>query len=217
MPLLTTKNAKNNSDAIPIQLLVGLGNPGQEFTATRHNAGAWWIEKLASDLNVTLRTETKFHGKVARITVSNHDSFLLLPDTFMNLSGQSVRAITQFYRIPPQAILIVHDELDFSAGVIRLKKGGGHGGHNGLRDIIQRLNSHDFYRLRLGIGHPGHRSQVHDYVLSPPSKHDYTLITDAIEQSMIILSELLQGNIEKAMQLLHTKNIADYDSTINCR
>lgn len=189
----------------PIQLLVGLGNPGEEYAHTRHNAGAWWVERLALDLGVKLRSETKFRSKTATINIAGHAGFLIQPSTFMNLSGQPVRAISQFYRIPPESILVVHDELDFPVGTVRLKKGGGHGGHNGLRDIMQQLQTDGFYRLRLGIGHPGHRSQVHDYVLNRPSLHDFSLICEAINQSIAVLPELMSGDAEKAMQKLHTE------------
>lgn len=188
----------------PIRLLVGLGNPGEEYARTRHNAGAWWIERLAAEQEASLRVEAKFHGKIGPIQLFQHKGFLLLPMTFMNASGQAVRAVSQFYQIPPESILVAHDELDFPAGTVRLKKGGGHGGHNGLRDIIQHLNSNEFYRLRLGIGHPGDRRQVHDYVLSRPSVDDFSKITAAIDQSLMVLPELMAGDIEKAMQVLHT-------------
>lgn len=191
----------------PIQLLVGLGNPGEEYARTRHNAGAWWAERLVHNLDIQLRLEAKFHAKVAAINISGHAGFLMQPTTFMNLSGQSVRAISQFYHIPPDAILVIHDELDFPVGTVRLKKGGGHGGHNGLRDIMQHLQTDQFHRLRLGIGHPGHRNQVHDYVLSRPSVHDFSLICDAIDQSILILPELMSGDVEKAMQILHSKEV----------
>jgi len=188
----------------PIQLLVGLGNPGEQYARTRHNAGAWWVERLAADLGIPLRVEAKFHSRTASINIAGHAGFILQPTTFMNLSGQSVRAISQFYHISPENILVVHDELDFPAGTVRLKKGGGHGGHNGLRDIMQHLQTDGFYRLRLGIGHPGHRSQVHDYVLSRPSLHDFSLICEAIDRSFGVLPELMKGDAEKAMQKLHT-------------
>lgn len=188
----------------PIKLLVGLGNPGEEYLRTRHNAGAWWVEHLAAELPAQLRVEAKFHAKIATINISGLSAFLVQPTTFMNLSGQAVRAISQFYQLPAESILVVHDELDFPAGSVRLKKGGGHGGHNGLRDIIQHLQTDGFYRLRLGIGHPGERSLVHNYVLGRPSVADYSLICAAINQSMTILPELMGGEIEKAMQKLHT-------------
>lgn len=187
-----------------LKLFVGLGNPGEKYVRTRHNAGAWWVEQLATQLDVSLRFSPNFHGKTATITVSGQTSFLIQPTTFMNLSGQSVRAISQYYRIPPENILVVHDELDFPVGTVRLKKGGGHGGHNGLRDIIQHLHTDGFYRLRLGIGHPGHRDQVHNYVLGCPSSHDLSLINQAIDRSMHVVTDLMQGDIDKAMQKLHT-------------
>ncbi len=188
----------------PIRLIVGLGNPGPEYAATRHNAGAWFAERLAKQWQLALRFENKFQGQLAAYTSAEHKVLVLIPSTFMNLSGQAVRAITQFYQIPPTSILVAHDELDFPPGVVRLKRGGGHGGHNGLRDIMHHLHTDNFYRLRLGIGHPGDRSQVHDYVLNKPSKQDYTLILEAIDQALSIIPELLIGVIEKAMQKLHT-------------
>lgn len=192
----------------PIQLLVGLGNPGEQYAHTRHNAGAWWVERLVADLSVQLRLETKFHSKVASIRVGNQNAFVIQPTTFMNLSGRSVRAISQFYQIPPENILVIHDELDFPPGVARLKQGGGHGGHNGLRDIMQQLQTDQFCRLRLGIGHPGDRNQVHDYVLSRPSAHDFSMICDAIDRSIATaLPALMMGDIEKAMHQLHTSPI----------
>lgn len=188
----------------PIQLIVGLGNPGTQYADTRHNAGAWFVEHLATKEGAQLRFQNKFHGDTATIELAQHKGFLLIPATFMNASGQAVRAISQFYQIPPEAILVAHDELDFPVGTVRLKKGGGHGGHNGLRDIMQHLQTDGFYRLRLGIGHPGQRSEVHDYVLGRPSAHDRVLIQQAIDQSQTVLPDLLTGNIEKAMQVLHT-------------
>lgn len=187
-----------------IRLIVGLGNPGEEYTHTRHNAGAWFVEQLAAESSVKFQSESKFQGRVAAIQPENHKCWLLLPNTFMNHSGQAVRAFSQFYQIAPEEILVAHDELDFPPGVVRLKQGGGHGGHNGLRDIIQNLQSDQFHRLRIGIGHPGDRSQVHDYVLSRPSKHDHTLILDAIQQAFIVLPEFVKGDIQKATQKLHS-------------
>ena len=190
-----------------IQLFVSLGNPGEAYTHTRHNIGAWWLKYLATELNAIMRTEPKFQGQMAKVICHDFPIFLFQPDTFMNLSGHPVRAISQFYQIPPKAILVIHDELDFSAGITRLKQGGGHGGHNGLRNIIQCLGTPDFYRLRIGIGHPEDRGEVHDYVLGRPSQSDTSLILAAIHQSMLILPALVQGNIEKAMQTLHTPKL----------
>ena len=184
---------------------MGLGNPGSSYAANRHNVGAWFVDLLARQQQTNLRLETKFHGKTAHIHLNQQDCWLLFPTTYMNESGRSVKAITDFYKIPVPNILVVHDELDFSPGDIRLKQNGGHGGHNGLRDIIEQLQSPEFLRLRLGIGHPGHRDQVHDYVLSNPSNHDSDLIIKAIEEGLTVLPELITGNIEKAMQLLHSE------------
>jgi len=187
-----------------IRLIVGLGNPGEEYTHTRHNAGAWFVEQLAAESSVKFLSENKFQGRVAAIQEAAHKCWLLLPNTFMNHSGQAVRAFSQFYQIAPEEILVAHDELDFPAGVVRLKQGGGHGGHNGLRDIIQNLQSDQFHRLRIGIGHPGNRNQVHDYVLNRPSKHDHTLILDAIQQALIVLPQFILGDTQKAIQQLHS-------------
>lgn len=188
-----------------IKLIVGLGNPGPEYEQTRHNAGAWLIKQLAAQFHVNLRRETKFKGFVAAITVHNHECWLLIPSTFMNLSGQAVNAVANFYKITPQEILVAHDELDFPAGTIRLKQGGGHGGHNGLRDIVAHLHSNDFHRVRIGIGHPGDRDQVHDYVLSAPSRHDRQQIENAIEQLIKTLPDLISGHFQKVMRELHVK------------
>ena len=196
------KTVERNKTAI--QLLVGLGNPGETYAHTRHNAGAWWVVRVAAAYDTQLRVEKKFHSSMSPLCVAGQNGFLAQPTTFMNHSGQPVREISQFYQIPPEYILVVHDELDFPVGTVRLKYGGGHGGHNGLRDIIQQLQTDKFYRLRLGIGHPGDRNQVHDYVLSRPSVHDFSLIVDAIDQSIPILPALMAGDIEKAMQQLHT-------------
>lgn len=188
----------------PIRLMVGLGNPGPEYADTRHNAGAWFLAQLARQWQTNLRFENKFHGQLGSCLFGAHKLWLLIPTTFMNLSGQAVSAVCHFYQIPAEAVLVAHDELDFPAGTVRLKQGGGHGGHNGLRDIMHHLNTDGFYRLRLGIGHPGHRNQVHDYVLNRPSKHDHALILEAIEQAITLVPELMTGAIEKAMQQLHT-------------
>lgn len=186
-----------------IRLIVGLGNPGKAYAETRHNAGAWFVERLADQAEMTFQFEPKFHGHTSLIQFDAHKIRLLVPATFMNNSGLAVRAMAQFYQIPSESILVAHDELDFPAGVIRLKQDGGHGGHNGLRDIAQHLGETNFCRLRIGIGHPGHSSQVSDYVLSQPPKKDHTLIMDVIEQATHILPELVSGDIQKAMQRLH--------------
>lgn len=189
---------------LPVQLIVGLGNPGQRYANTRHNVGAWLVESLAQQHQTPLKLETKFKGQIGRITLHGHECWLLIPNTFMNLSGQAVKALADFYKIPAEAILVAHDELDFPAGVIRLKPSGGAGGHNGLKDIIAQLHTPDFLRLRIGIGHPGDRDLVHDYVLNQPSKHDTILIETAINSALNVMNDLAEGHLQKAMQTLHS-------------
>jgi len=187
-----------------IKLIVGLGNPGPQYIATRHNAGAWFVTQIASHYFSTLKQEKKFFGLHQKLRIDNNDCHLFIPTTFMNESGKALAAICNYYDITPDQILIAHDELDLPAGRLKLKRGGGHGGHNGLKDIIKALNSNDFYRLRLGIGHPGHKDKVHDYVLSAPNKHDKNLINDAIDKATHQLEDIVSGNINKATQTLHT-------------
>lgn len=188
-----------------IRLIVGLGNPGREYEATRHNAGFWWVERIASACSVTLNPDKKFHGLAARVNLTGHEVWLLEPQTFMNRSGQAVGALAGFYKITPEEILVVHDELDLSPGDARLKKGGGHGGHNGLRDIIAHLGTPDFWRLRLGIGHPGDKTQVVDYVLHPARREEQELIDAAVDRSLPLMPQLLAGDFSAAMLKLHTK------------
>lgn len=187
-----------------IQLIVGLGNPGAEYAKTRHNAGFWFVEQLAHQQGETLRQEAKFFGLAGKASFSGEDCRLLLPTTYMNRSGQAVVALANFYRIPAEAILVVHDELDLPVGTIRLKQGGGDGGHNGLKDISARLNNKSFWRLRIGIDHPGQRERVHDHVLSQPSKDDQTKIFATIDAGLAVLPTIVSGEIQKAMQQLHT-------------
>lgn len=189
---------------IDIRLIVGLGNPGAEYHATRHNAGFWLIDQLAIEHSLTLRHETRFHGELGKFNTTNKDIYLLKPSTFMNRSGQSVAALCKYFKITPEQILVIHDELDLEPGDIRLKKSGGHGGHNGLRDIINHIGK-DFFRLRVGIGHPGDRSQVVNYVLHTPSKLDLEKIEDASQQAINVMPTLYSGQLDKAMQQLHTK------------
>ena len=185
-----------------MKLIVGLGNPGREYEATRHNAGFWWVDQLAREKGVTLRIESRFHGLVARIPAA--DCWLLEPSTFMNASGRSVAALAHFYRILPDQILVVHDELDLPPGGAKLKRGGGAAGHNGLKDIIAHLGQ-DFWRLRLGIGHPGDRAKVLNYVLEHPRKEEQPAIDDAIDRSLGLWPLLAEGKTEAAMLKLHTK------------
>lgn len=189
----------------PVKLIVGLGNPGPEYAHTRHNAGADFVAALADKLNEPLAMTPKFFGLSGRATIAGHDLRLLIPTTFMNRSGQAVAAMAQFFKIPPEAILVAHDELDLPPGVARLKLGGGHGGHNGLRDTIAQLgNNKNFARLRLGIGHPGDAKQVINYVLKKASPDDQQKLETCIEQALKAVPDLAAGEWNKAMKALHT-------------
>ncbi|MCA6063599.1 aminoacyl-tRNA hydrolase [Thalassolituus marinus] len=191
------------SDAI--QLIVGLGNPGAEYENTRHNAGAWLVERLARSEGVRLSPEKKFHGYAGRARISGNECWLLIPTTFMNLSGQAVQALANFYKIKPEQILVVHDELDLPAGQARFKFGGGHGGQNGLRDIISKLgNNNNFHRLRVGIGHPGDKSKVTGHVLGKPSSNEQTAIDSSIDEALRVLADAVSGDMAKAMNRLHS-------------
>ncbi len=189
----------------PIKLIVGLGNPGPEYETTRHNAGEWFVKAIAEDCDTQLRLETKFHGLAGKVCIAGHSVHLLFPTTFMNHSGQAVGALCKYYKIEPQEILVAHDELDLATGSVKLKFDGGHGGHNGLRDIIAHLSSKEFYRLRIGIGHPGHNSKVLNYVLNHPGSAQRQAINDAITQVMALLPDMVSGDIQKAIKQLHTK------------
>ena len=188
-----------------IRLLVGLGNPGPEYQATRHNAGFWWVDEIAREMGTRLAGEAKFFGLAGRLKLGVHEAWLLQPMTFMNASGRAVAALARFYRIEPQEILVIHDELDLPPGQAKLKKGGGHGGHNGLKDITTHLGTPDFWRLRLGIGHPGDKNAVIHFVLKPPTKDEAEQIETNIQQSAKLLPMLLEGRFEAAMLKLHTK------------
>lgn len=188
-----------------IQLIVGLGNPGNEYTGTRHNAGFWWVDQVCAETGSKLNLEAKFFGHAGKLKNSS-EVWLLKPMTFMNASGRSVGALAKFYKIPPEAILVVHDELDLPPGTVKLKKGGGHGGHNGLKDIAAQLGTPDFWRLRLGIGHPGDKNAVANYVLKDPTRDEMRAIEENIDQSTTLLPLLLKGEFEAAMLKLHTKN-----------
>ena len=188
-----------------IQLIVGLGNPGPEYQATRHNAGAWLVERLASDLSVRFENGKKFNGQIGKGQYQGDVLHFLLPETFMNLSGQSVAAYAGFFKIPVAAILIVHDELDLMAGVARFKQGGGAGGHNGVRNVIACLGSDAFNRLRVGIGHPGGKEKVLGHVLKKADVDDQQLIDDSIDQALAALPKALLGNFQDAMTELHSQ------------
>jgi len=186
-----------------IKLIVGLGNPGQQYRFTRHNAGAMFVESLCDDYRGELRPDSKFFGLVDKIIVDSSDIRLLFPTNFMNKSGQAVSAIARYFDIPPEQILVAYDELDLPVGTTRLKTGGGHGGHNGVRDIIKALGSPDFHRLRIGIGRP--RGKGIDYVLGIPSKQEADAIQDNIDEAIRLVPMLMAGDFQKAMGQLHTK------------
>ena len=192
-----------------IKLIAGLGNPGSEYRGTRHNAGADFVEELARQCSTPLQAESKFFGLAGRVNYSGYDLRLIIPTTFMNRSGKAVAAIASFYKIAPEEILIAHDELDIPAGTARFKQGGGHGGHNGLRDIVPALgNNKNFHRMRIGIDHPGHASKVSGYVLSQPSQVDRTRIEACIDEAIAALPLLLSGDATKAMTRLHSFSAA---------
>ena len=189
-----------------IRLVVGLGNPGKDYERTRHNAGFWLVERFAVQSGVALRKDGKYQALVGRMGAAGGTAgaWLVLPQSFMNASGRAVQMLAGFFKIQPAEILVVHDELDFSPGTAKIKQGGGIAGHNGLKDISQRLGSHDYWRLRLGIGHPGDRNAVADYVLNKPSAEDRAEIDEAIGRSIEILPSCLSGDMQGAMQKLHS-------------
>ena len=187
-----------------IKLFVGLGNPGDKYEKTRHNAGFWWVDTIAAQSNSKLANDAKMFGIVGKIHPSQ-DKWLLKPTTFMNLSGKSVAALANYYKISADEILVIHDELDLPAGGIKLKFGGGHGGHNGLKDIHATLGTPNYWRLRVGIGHPGDRNEVVNFVLKSPLKDEQTAIDESINESSKLLGLLLAGEFENAMLKLHTK------------
>jgi PTH1 family peptidyl-tRNA hydrolase len=188
----------------PVRLIAGLGNPGSQYDKTRHNAGFWFVDELARRYSGRFAPEKRFSGEVCKLQVGAQTVWLLKPMTFMNRSGLSVRQLSDFYQIPVQQILVAHDELDIPAGDVRLKQAGGHGGHNGLRDLHAHLGA-DYWRLRLGVGHPGDRSKVVDYVLSRPPLDDEIMILRAIDQAADQIGLVLQGDMQKAMNALHTR------------
>nr|VFJ88669.1 MAG: peptidyl-tRNA hydrolase [Candidatus Kentron sp. LFY]VFK17452.1 MAG: peptidyl-tRNA hydrolase [Candidatus Kentron sp. LFY] len=187
----------------PIGLVVGLGNPGTRYAMTRHNAGFWFVDGLASHFREAFRATARFLGDECRIEVDGKPCRLFKPATFMNKSGLSVAALFHYYRYAPEEVLIVHDEIDLPPGTMRLKKGGGHGGHNGLRDIMTHINTSDFNRLRVGVGHPGHRDDVVNYVLHSAPVEEQTRIEEAIARAYAVLPDILEGNLARAMNTLH--------------
>jgi PTH1 family peptidyl-tRNA hydrolase len=187
-----------------LRLIVGLGNPGAEHARTRHNAGFWFIDALAAQAGARFGLESKLHGETAKAQIGGQNVWLLKPATFMNLSGRSVAAALRYWKIEPEECLLAHDELDLDPGTARLKFDGGHGGQNGLRDIMGHLGHGKFHRLRIGIGHPGHRDQVTPWVLGRPSATDETAILDGIGRALHVLPLAVDGQFDKAMQQLHT-------------
>ena len=187
-----------------IKLLVGLGNPGQDYAKTRHNAGFWFLDALARQLGATLLAEIKLHADVARLDVTGQRILIAKPKTYINKSGQSVIALLNFYKIAPEDMLVAHDELDLAPGTARLKFDGGHGGQNGLRDIMAQLGHGKFYRLRVGIGHPGHKDKVLSWVLGKPSAEHDSAIAERIDAAVNLLPNLIAGEFNAAMKTLHT-------------
>jgi PTH1 family peptidyl-tRNA hydrolase len=187
-----------------IRLIVGLGNPGADYVDTRHNAGFWLIDEIAADRGASFRFEKRSNADECKFNASGRDIYLQKPQTFMNRSGQAVVALARYYKIKAEEILVIHDELDLPPGTNRIKQGGGHGGHNGLRDIVNHLGSREFFRIRVGIGHPGNASQVVNYVLHKPSVADLAEIENANRDTLAVLPLIVEGRIDKAMQALHT-------------
>jgi PTH1 family peptidyl-tRNA hydrolase len=190
---------------LSFKLLVGLGNPTSQYEGTRHNAGFWFLDGVAQEFRAHFSADTRFHGWTAQADVAGAKVLLLKPSTYMNRSGLAVASAARYFKIAPGEILVAHDELDLPPGVARLKRGGGHGGHNGLRDIIAALGGNDFYRLRLGIGHPGERAEVVGYVLHAPSKIEEDLIQAAIRRAIPRIPDLMAGRVDVAMKQLHTE------------
>lgn len=192
--------------AAGLRLIVGLGNPGTGDARTRHNAGFWFVDALATQHGAAFRQTARFFGDTCEVSCGTERVRLLKPRTYMNLSGRAVGALANFYRISPEEILVAHDEIDLPAGVARLKVGGGHGGHNGLRDIHRALAKPDYLRLRIGVGHPGHKDAVHDYVLSKPSDAQRKLIEQAIDDALAVVPEVVAGRVSKAMNALNRRD-----------
>ena len=190
----------------PLKLIAGLGNPGSRYSRTRHNAGFWFVDELAAKSRCQFSRQAKFQGDLARLEWAEGECYLFKPGVFMNESGRAVQALARYFSIEPETVLIVHDEIDLAPGIIRLKQGGGHGGHNGLRDIISYLGSKAFWRLRIGVGHPGHKDEVVAAVLSKPSTEERKLIDSAIDRALLIMPFIFKGEFERAMNVLHTEN-----------
>jgi PTH1 family peptidyl-tRNA hydrolase len=189
---------------VAIKLIVGLGNPGKDYQAHRHNAGFWFVEALAHQLGASFNKQSKFFGETSEALLANTKVRFLKPQTFMNCSGQAIQALANYFNIEAEEILVVHDELDLNPGTTKLKKGGGHGGHNGLRDTIKALDSKEFYRLRIGVGHPGNKNEVVNFVLNQPSTKELALIEDSMGDAISVINQIVEGKFEEAMKQLHT-------------
>ena len=196
-----------------MQLIAGLGNPGAHYAPTLHNAGFWLIDELARRGNSVFRREPRFFGEVCYIHVSSQRVRLLKPDTFMNLSGQSLLAVVQFYKLPVECVLVVHDEIDLPPGTLRLKQGGGHGGHNGIRDITSRLGTNNFARLRIGVGHPGHKDDVHDYVLRAPRKEQVSALNESLVEAIKMMPSIVAGDFRHVMNELHRRKRRSHEES----
>ena len=189
-----------------IQLIVGLGNPGPDYSGTRHNVGQWFVEALSQQKASPFKVESKYKAKISKIKLAGKEIVLLIPTTYMNESGQAISLYANFFKIAAEQILVVHDELDLPPGVARLKQGGGHGGHNGLRDTIAKLsNNKEFMRLRIGIGHPGDKNKVTSYVLKKPSVDEKISIQNSIDKALDVIEKVIAGELQSAMTLLHTE------------
>lgn len=186
-------------------LIIGLGNPGSKYAETRHNAGFWFLDQLAKNAGISFRRSLRLHSHVAKGKLFGHDCVLARPRTFMNESGRAVRAVLNYYKVSAEQVLVAYDELDLPPGTARLKLGGGHGGHNGMRDIFRHTADHDFIRLRIGIGHPGHKSAVTGYVLSRPTAEQERLIRGSISDAVDVMPSVLDGELPAAMKELHTE------------
>lgn len=191
--------------ASQIDLIAGLGNPGPDYSETRHNAGFWLLDRVVEKQNKSFTNESRFHGEACNVDLAGRVVRLIKPTTFMNRSGQSVAAIARYFKIPVENVLVVHDELDIPPGDARIKFAGGHGGHNGLRDLISHFGSPNFWRIRVGIGHPGSQAQVVNYVLKPPSRDDAHLIDDAIQSVIDVLPLIANGEMQKATNSVHSR------------
>lgn len=193
----------SGKDQQPIRLIVGLGNPGAANAETRHNAGFWLVERIAQRHGGVFKAEGRFHGDTCRLRVAGQELWLLKPSTYMNRSGQSVSSLAKYFKIPQEALLVAHDELDLAPGVVKLKQGGGHAGHNGLRDIISALGGRDFWRLRIGIDHPGNAREVVDYVIGRPSREEVEAIRGGIERVEALMARIVTGEVQQVMNQLH--------------